>query len=75
MAASCSSAYVLATDRVVDELPLYAIDYGFEYSDEEVEEEDVDIENQYYNSKGMSPPEGAVFETPRCYKVSKFFRR
>lgn len=29
-------------------------DYGFEYSDEEVEEEDVDIENQYYNSKGAS---------------------
>ncbi|KAA6423642.1 hypothetical protein WJX79_007481 [Trebouxia sp. C0005] len=28
-------------------------DYGFEYSDEEVEEEDVDIENQYYNSKGL----------------------
>eukprot|EP00878_Enallax_costatus_P008522 GHUV01008910.1.p1 GENE.GHUV01008910.1~~GHUV01008910.1.p1 ORF type:complete len:373 (+),score=151.55 GHUV01008910.1:186-1304(+) len=28
-------------------------DYGFEYSDEEPEEEDVDIENQYYNSKGM----------------------
>lgn len=28
-------------------------DYGFEYSDEEQEEEDVDIENQYYNSKGM----------------------
>lgn len=27
-------------------------DYGFEYSDEDVEEEDVDIENQYYNSKG-----------------------
>ena len=27
-------------------------DYGFEYSDEEAEEEDVDIENQYYNSKG-----------------------
>lgn len=27
-------------------------DYGFEYSDEEQEEEDVDIENQYYNSKG-----------------------
>mmetsp|Transcript_33977 Transcript_33977/g.57073 ORF Transcript_33977/g.57073 Transcript_33977/m.57073 type:complete len:147 (-) Transcript_33977:15-455(-) len=27
-------------------------DYGFEYSDEEPEEEDVDIENQYYNSKG-----------------------
>ncbi len=30
-------------------------DYGFEYSDEEVEEEDVDIENQYYNSKGTDP--------------------
>lgn len=28
-------------------------DYGFEYSDEEPEEEDVDIENQYYNSKGL----------------------
>lgn len=27
-------------------------DYGFEYSDEEYGEEDVDIENQYYNSKG-----------------------
>ncbi|KAI7840317.1 hypothetical protein COHA_006099 [Chlorella ohadii] len=28
-------------------------DYGFEYSDEELEEQDVDIENQYYNSKGL----------------------
>lgn len=28
-------------------------DYGFEYSDDNVEEEDVDIENQYYNSKGL----------------------
>mmetsp|Transcript_18568 Transcript_18568/g.52177 ORF Transcript_18568/g.52177 Transcript_18568/m.52177 type:complete len:439 (-) Transcript_18568:247-1563(-) len=28
-------------------------DYGFEYSEEEQAEEDVDIENQYYNSKGM----------------------
>ena len=27
-------------------------DYGFEYSDEEPEEQDVDIENQYYNTKG-----------------------
>ncbi|KVI12177.1 PCI/PINT associated module, partial [Cynara cardunculus var. scolymus] len=26
-------------------------DYGFEYSEEEPEEQDVDIENQYYNSK------------------------
>ncbi len=31
---------------------VFVADYGFEYSDEEVEEEDVDIENQYYNSKG-----------------------
>lgn len=29
-------------------------DYGFEYSDEETEEQDVDIENQYYNSKGTT---------------------
>ncbi|GAB4820519.1 hypothetical protein N2152v2_007565 [Parachlorella kessleri] len=28
-------------------------DYGFEYSDEEQDEQDVDIENQYYNSKGL----------------------
>ena len=35
-------------------------DYGFEYSDEEVEEEDVDIENQYYNSKGIG--HGCVWE-------------
>ncbi|AEC07920.1 COP9 signalosome complex subunit 2 [Arabidopsis thaliana] len=37
-------------------------DYGFEYSDEEQEEQDVDIENQYYNSKGMveTEPEEAL---------------
>lgn len=29
-------------------------DYGFEYSEEEQEEQDVDIENQYYNAKGIS---------------------
>ena len=29
-------------------------DYGFEYSEEEQEEQDVDIENQYYNAKGTS---------------------
>ena len=28
------------------------MDYGFEYSDEDPDEEDVAIENQYYNSKG-----------------------
>jgi hypothetical protein len=31
-------------------------DYGFEYSDDEPEEQDVDIENQYYNSKGLYTP-------------------
>ncbi|XP_055818819.1 COP9 signalosome complex subunit 2-like [Solanum dulcamara] len=37
-------------------------DYGFEYSDEEQEEQDVDIENQYYNSKGLveTDPKGAL---------------
>uniref|UniRef100_A0A0A0KZ23 COP9 signalosome complex subunit 2 n=1 Tax=Cucumis sativus TaxID=3659 RepID=A0A0A0KZ23_CUCSA len=37
-------------------------DYGFEYSDDEPEEQDVDIENQYYNSKGLveTDPEGAL---------------
>ncbi|KFK41313.1 hypothetical protein AALP_AA2G114000 [Arabis alpina] len=29
-------------------------DYGFEYSDEKQEEQHVDIENQYYNFKGVS---------------------
>jgi COP9 signalosome complex subunit 2 len=38
-------------------------DYGFEYSDdEELDEEDIDIENQYYNSKGTSL---AVFDHGR----------
>mmetsp|Transcript_33556 Transcript_33556/g.99906 ORF Transcript_33556/g.99906 Transcript_33556/m.99906 type:complete len:438 (-) Transcript_33556:1484-2797(-) len=32
-------------------------DYGFEYSDEEPDEEDVDIENQYYNAKGSKDSE------------------
>jgi hypothetical protein len=31
---------------------LLSADYGFEYSDDEPEEEDVDVENQYYNAKG-----------------------
>ena len=37
-------------------------DYGFEYSDEEQEEQDVDIENQYYNSKGAcrAPSSGSA---------------
>ena len=37
-------------------------DYGFEYSDEEPDQEDVDIENQYYNSKG-APKRPLSFET------------
>lgn len=53
-------------------------DYGFEYSDEDVEEEDVDIENQYYNSKGNSAKklllplhlDRAVAASPRQIKVS-----
>ncbi|KAI3787436.1 hypothetical protein L1987_41899 [Smallanthus sonchifolius] len=31
-------------------------DYVFEYSEEEPEEQDVDTENQYYNSKGTELP-------------------
>ncbi len=41
-----------AVCAVPQTLLIYYSDYGFEYSDEEPEEEDVDIENQYYNSKG-----------------------
>jgi hypothetical protein len=33
-------------------LGLQAGSYGFEYSDEDMSEGAVDIENQYYNSKG-----------------------
>jgi hypothetical protein len=39
-------------------------DYGFEYSDEEPEEEDVDIENQYYNSKGGRSESAAAWAAP-----------
>nr|POF24685.1 cop9 signalosome complex subunit 2 [Quercus suber] len=37
-------------------------DYGFEYLEEEQEEQDVDIENQYSNAKGLveTDPEGAL---------------
>jgi hypothetical protein len=47
-------------------------DYGFEYSDEEPEEEDVDIENQYYNSKGTPFAPCCVCWVPpvRCVPVS-----
>jgi hypothetical protein len=42
----CTVPYALQGDSDMD-------DYGFEYSDDDYIEEDVDIENQYYNSKGM----------------------
>ena len=41
-------------------------DYGFEYSEEEAEEQDVDIENQYYNSKGTLP--FTIFVLAGCAK-------
>ena len=58
-------------------------DYGFEYSEEEPEEQDVDIENQYYNSKGTSVAYNFLFENSlevlsilekfsECFKI--FFR-
>ena len=34
-------------------------DYGFEYSDDDAQDENVDIENQYYNSKGVLPAQAA----------------
>ena len=47
-----------------------AADYGFEYSDEEVQEDDIDIENQYYNSKGRHCDVSAVsLLEPRGGKV------
>lgn len=43
-------------------------DYGFEYSDEEEQDEqDVDIENQYYNSKGE--PQHPAPSTPHPHPV------
>jgi hypothetical protein len=50
-------------------VPTAATDYGFEYSDEEQEEEDVDIENQYYNSKGEAV--GSV-SGAACARVARF---
>lgn len=44
-------------------------DYGFEYSEEEPDEQDVDIENEYYNSKGTVIHLIAVF----CYYYFFFF--
>ena len=47
----CSKSFLQPACRVLSSL-LSRADYGFEYSDEEAEEQDVDIENNYYNSKG-----------------------
>ena len=51
-------------------------DYGFEYSDDEPEEEDVDIENQYYTAKGAPR---AQCERPECghcqHRLTRDFRR
>lgn len=44
-------------------------DYGFEYSDEDPEEEDVDIENQYYNAKGRA---GAQRMQPRLHVIGLY---
>ncbi|KAG7568132.1 Winged helix DNA-binding domain superfamily [Arabidopsis thaliana x Arabidopsis arenosa] len=53
---------VLLLHRIVMASDADMEDYGFEYSDEDQEEQDVDIENQYYNSKGMveTEPEDAL---------------
>ncbi|KFM23413.1 COP9 signalosome complex subunit 2 [Auxenochlorella protothecoides] len=37
-------------------------DYGFDYSEDEMEEQDVDVENQYYNSKGLLETEDGLDE-------------
>jgi hypothetical protein len=34
-------------------------DYGFEYSDEDIQDGDADVENAYYNSKGGLRWDGA----------------
>lgn len=46
-------------------------DYGFEYSDDEPEEQDVDIENQYYSAKGRveAEPEDALSEFAMVVKM------
>ena len=44
---------------------LASADYGFEYSDDEPEEEDVDIENQYYNAKGAQLASQSAPSAPR----------
>ncbi len=48
-------------------------DYGFEYSEEEQEGEDVDIENQYYNSKGEAPEAGG--DQPAGRRTGRVARR
>lgn len=60
---------------------MFDADYGFEYSDEDVQEEDVDIENQYYNSKGrpfqtlcmFQPFFCAVWTAQIAFSIKGFF--
>ncbi|KAK1396409.1 hypothetical protein POM88_006272 [Heracleum sosnowskyi] len=43
-------------------------DYGFEYSEEEAEEQDVDIENQYYNSKAVKRLKGGKLDAEKEFE-------
>ena len=48
---------------------MFDADYGFEYSDEDVQEEDVDIENQYYNSKGKPYYDSCMPQASVCQPI------
>jgi len=50
-------------------------DYGFEYSDEELDEEQVDVENQYYNAKGTLFENIIRFFSVLFLSLSLSFRR
>jgi len=47
-------------------------DYGFEYSDEEQDEEQVDVENQYYTAKGTLSSKTAFVSSLFCFSLSLF---
>ncbi len=57
-------------------------DYGFEYSDESDDDQDVDIENAYYTAKGLCSGQQRAYtkkkhkhndEKSRCLLVTFFF--
>ena len=50
-------------------------DYGFEYSDDDAADENVDIENQYYNSKGGCPRGRSACGQPGCTGAEPVRRR